>query len=68
MQVAGKVFGSPKLYRAAVDAVGAGVERLPRFMLYNPLNAWGRQRDVPQAPTSTFRQWYLKNRTSKGKR
>jgi L-lactate dehydrogenase complex protein LldF len=68
MQIAGKVLGSPKLYRAAVEAIGTGVERLPRFMLYNPLNAWGRQRDVPGAPASTFRQWYIKNRTRKGAR
>jgi L-lactate dehydrogenase complex protein LldF len=63
MQVAGKVLGSPRLYRAAVSAVGTSVERLPRFMLYNPMNAWGLQRDVPKAPTTTFRQWYLENRT-----
>ena len=68
MQIAGKVLGSPKLYRAAVEALGASVEHLPRFMLYNPLNAWGRQREVPQAPASTFRQWYLKNRTKAGER
>ena len=35
MQVAGKVLGSPKLYRAAVEAAGAGIEHLPRFMMYN---------------------------------
>jgi L-lactate dehydrogenase complex protein LldF len=68
MQIAGKVFGSPKLYRAAVEALGASVEHLPRFMLYNPLNAWGRQREVPPAPASTFRHWYLKNRTKEGER
>ena len=50
MQIAGKVLASPKLYRAAVEAAGAGVEHLPRFMMYNRLNAWGRQREVPQAP------------------
>ncbi len=68
MQIAGKVLSNPKLYRAAVEAIGTGVERLPRFMLYNPLNAWGRQRDIPGAPASTFRQWYLKHRTKKGAR
>jgi len=34
-------------------------------MIYNPFNAWGRQREVPASPTSTFRQWYLKNRGGK---
>ena len=69
MQIAGKVLGSPRLYRAAVEAAGSGVEYLPRFMTYNRLNAWGRQREIPQAPPYTFRQWYLKNRLKKrGKR
>ncbi|MGA8055030.1 MAG: lactate utilization protein B [Burkholderiales bacterium] len=62
MQIAGKVLSSPKLYRAAVEAAGAGAEYLPRFMLYNRLNPWGRQREVPEAPAATFRQWYVKNR------
>src|SRR4249920_171756 len=62
MRVAGKILGSPRLYRAAVETAGTGIEHLPRFMMYNRLNAWGRQRDVPAAPQLTFRQWYLKNR------
>ncbi|HEY5309481.1 MAG TPA: lactate utilization protein B, partial [Casimicrobiaceae bacterium] len=47
MTIAGKLLSSPKLYRAAVEAAGAGVEHLPRIMMYNRLNAWGRQREVP---------------------
>ncbi len=62
MRVAGKVLASPKLYRAAVEAAAAGIEHLPRFMIYNPFNAWGRQRELPSSPPMTFRQWYLKNR------
>ena len=67
MQVAGKVLANPKLYRAAVETASAGIEHLPRFMMYNRLNAWGRQREVPQAAPFTFRQWYLENR-AKAKR
>jgi len=62
MRVAGKVLASPKLYRAAVEAAAAGLDHLPRFLVYNPFNAWGRQREVPSAPASTFRQWYVTNR------
>ena len=65
MKVTGKVLASPKLYRAAVDGAGAGIEHLPRFLMYNRLNAWGRQREVPEAPPQTFRQWYLKNRSKR---
>ena len=64
MRVAGKILGSPKLYRAAVETAGASLEHLPRFMMYTRLNAWGRQREVPAAPQSTFRQ-YLKHRSKR---
>jgi L-lactate dehydrogenase complex protein LldF len=62
MKMAGKLLASPRLYRTAVEAAGAGVEYLPRVMLYNRLNAWGRQREVPAAPAMTFRQWWLEHR------
>ena len=62
MGVAGKVLASPKLYRAATEATNVSLKKLPRVVMYNPLNAWGRQREVPGAPQQTFRQWYLKNR------
>jgi L-lactate dehydrogenase complex protein LldF len=65
MRMAGKVLASPKLYRAAVKAANAGLEYLPRTMIYNPLNAWGRQREVPKAARMTFRDWYLKYRRKK---
>ena len=64
MRVAGRILGSPRLYRAAVQAAAAGLDYLPRFMIYNPFNAWGKQRELPATPPSTFRQWYLKNRAS----
>lgn len=66
MRVAGRILGSPRLYRAAVQAAAAGLDYLPRFMIYNPFNAWGKQRELPATPASTFRQWYLKNRGSTG--
>jgi len=62
MKMGGKLLASPRLYRIAVEAAGAGVEHLPRVMMYSRANAWGKQREVPAAPDMTFRQWYLKNR------
>jgi L-lactate dehydrogenase complex protein LldF len=35
---------------------------LPPFLLYNPLNPWGKHRELPAVPSQTFRQWYLENR------
>jgi len=65
MKMAGKVLASPALYRTAVKAANAGLEYLPRTMIYNPLNAWGRQREVPKAARMSFRDWYLKSRRKK---
>ena len=65
MRVAGRILASPRLYRAAVQAAAAGQAWLPRFMIYNPFNAWGKQRELPASPPLTFRQWYLKNRKPK---
>jgi L-lactate dehydrogenase complex protein LldF len=65
MKMAGKVLASPTLYRTAVKAANAGLEYLPRTMIYNPFNAWGRHREVPKAARMTFRDWYLKSRGKK---
>jgi L-lactate dehydrogenase complex protein LldF len=65
MKAAGKLFGNPKLYRAALAATGTAIDDLPRFAIYNWFNPWGRQREVPQPPTKTFRQWYIENRTKR---
>jgi L-lactate dehydrogenase complex protein LldF len=62
MKMAGKLMASPMLFRAAVEAAGTSVEHLPRVMLYNRLNAWGKQREVPAAPKQTFRQWWIGHR------
>ena len=62
MRIAGKVLADPRLYRAAISAAGLAIENLPRFAIYNWLNAWGRQREIPEAPGQTFRSWYIENR------
>jgi L-lactate dehydrogenase complex protein LldF len=62
MRIAGKVLADPKLYRAAISATGLAIEHLPRFALYNWFNAWGRQREVPDAPQQSFRSWYIAHR------
>jgi L-lactate dehydrogenase complex protein LldF len=65
MHAAGKVLANPKLYRIAIEGAEMAVKDLPRALIYNPFNAWGKQREVPDAPEYTFRQWYLKNRQAK---
>ena len=66
MRVAGKVFGRPRLYRMAGAAMRWSLRRLPRSLIYNRFNGWGRARELPPAPKQSFRDWYLENRKKDG--
>jgi hypothetical protein len=44
---------------------GDALASLPRFAIYNGLNAWGKDREMPHPPAETFHQWYVKNRGGK---
>ena len=65
MKAAGLLLSSPKLYRAALPVADSALKHLPRFVVYNRLNTWGRGREVPPVPAQTFHQWYRQNRGSK---
>jgi L-lactate dehydrogenase complex protein LldF len=62
MSALGMTLAHPVAFRAAESVGEAALEHLPRFLLYNPLNPWGRHRELPAVPKQTFRQWYLENR------
>ncbi|MHB0959196.1 MAG: lactate utilization protein B [Pirellulaceae bacterium] len=38
------------------------VPKLPRFLMYNRLNAWGKQRELPEFPPRSFRELYRSRR------
>jgi len=63
LRLAGKVFGSPVIFRG-LAALGEGfLKYIPDFLLYqDKLNPWGRHRDMPEVPKQTFREWYRKER------
>jgi L-lactate dehydrogenase complex protein LldF len=63
MIVAGKVLSHPVLYRIAASTTEISLKLLPRFALYNHLNAWGRHRENPQPVKETFHDWYKKHRS-----
>ena len=58
MKVMGFVLKRPGLYRFAGWAARVGLRLMPRFLIYNPLNVWGKQRDLPTPPRQTFRQQF----------
>lgn len=55
------VLSNPGVYRFA-GSVGRWVMRIFPFIVNNKLNIWYRQREMPEAPKQSFRDWYLKNR------
>ncbi|HLQ45377.1 MAG TPA: lactate utilization protein LutB domain-containing protein, partial [Planctomycetaceae bacterium] len=59
------VMQRPKLFNFAGAVARRIVPWLPRFVLYNPLNPWGRQRELPDMPSQSFREMYRKSRRPK---
>jgi L-lactate dehydrogenase complex protein LldF len=62
MKVADKVLSNPTLYQIATTSVSTALDVLPHFAIYNRLNAWGKHRDVPEAASETFHEWYKNHR------
>ncbi|NJO03633.1 MAG: lactate utilization protein [Bacteroidia bacterium] len=62
MYLAGQLFARPAWYFTMGKMARTLLHHMPRFMVYNRLNAWGRQRELPEVPKQSFREWYLKNR------
>ena len=58
MKVASFVLRRPKLYRFFGALVRRLVPWMPRFLVYNRFNAWGRQRELPPMPKKSFRQQF----------
>jgi len=46
------------LYTLVGKMARFAVPWLPRFVIYNPLNRWGRQREIPRFPKRSFRGLY----------
>jgi L-lactate dehydrogenase complex protein LldF len=59
MKVLGAVLARPGRFHLAESIGSAAIKHLPRFVLYNFLNPWGRHREMPAIPKQTFRQWYI---------
>jgi L-lactate dehydrogenase complex protein LldF len=60
MKFVGFVLRRPWLYRMAGALARFGLRWTPRWLLYSRLNAWGRQRELPEPPERSFRSMYRK--------
>jgi L-lactate dehydrogenase complex protein LldF len=66
LNLAAAVLSRPWLYRLTGRIARATLRILPRALIYNRLNIWGRQRDLPPAPATSFREQY-RNRKKNNK-
>jgi L-lactate dehydrogenase complex protein LldF len=62
MKAASIVLRNGWLYRLAGKLARTIVPRLPRLLVYNRFNAWGRKRELPQFPQQSFRELYRQRR------
>ena len=62
IRLAAKVLARPAWYRRVGKMARRTLAVLPGFMIKNPLNAWSKQRDLPNSHGQSFKEWYQKNR------
>lgn len=63
MKMANGIFKSPLAYKISGKLLRSTLKALPKSLIYNPLNVWGKGRDVPEVPKESFKDWYQKNRS-----
>ncbi len=56
------VFGKPAIYRFAGKAARMVLRLMPGIAKSKKLNPWYKQREMPEAPKQSFREWYVKNK------
>ncbi|WP_421830979.1 lactate utilization protein B [Larkinella sp.] len=64
MKLMASVLSSPKLFRFSGKA-GRTMMRLLPYSVSNPLNPWFKQREMPEPPKESFREWYVNRETKK---
>ena len=57
------VMRRPKLFIFAGSVGRKVLSWLPRFLVYNRLNPWGRQRELPVPPKQSFRDMYRQRKS-----
>jgi L-lactate dehydrogenase complex protein LldF len=66
MKAGSIVLRNTWMYNASGKIARKVVPILPRWMVYNPLNLWGRKREIPSFPKRSFRELYRKSKGNHG--
>jgi L-lactate dehydrogenase complex protein LldF len=62
MKAMAAVLSSPRFFQMS-GKVGRVVMKNIPFLTNNNLNPWYKNREMPQPPSQSFREWYIQNRT-----
>lgn len=62
MKIANGIFSTPFAYKISGEMLRGALKILPEAIAYSSLNTWGKQRDLPEVPKESFKDWYKKNR------
>jgi L-lactate dehydrogenase complex protein LldF len=62
MKIANGIFSTPFAYKISGEMLRGTLKILPDSITYSGLNTWGKQRDLPEVPKESFKDWYKKNR------
>jgi len=63
IQLATQALSDSQSYKRYGEKMRKYLRRLPKWMIYNRWNIWGRQRELPQVPKETFKAWYSRTET-----
>jgi L-lactate dehydrogenase complex protein LldF len=64
MAIASRVLRSAGLFTFFGKMARFWLPKLPRFVVYNRLNPWGKQRELPVAPKKSFRELYAERKAN----
>jgi L-lactate dehydrogenase complex protein LldF len=62
MAVMSRVLKSPRLLNFLGGMGRFWLPKMPRFLVYNRLNPWGWQRELPKQPKKSFREMYAERK------
>lgn len=61
MKIANGIFSTPFAYKISGQIMRGSLKILPESVTYSNLNTWGKERDLPELPEQSFKDWYKNN-------
>jgi L-lactate dehydrogenase complex protein LldF len=68
MSIAGILLANSSAYNLSGKMARWALRNMPRMFVYNSFNSWGRDRELPEAPKDSFKEWYVKRQLNKSEK